>query len=1256
MLLLSTFALTTVSAVEKPVFHKISFSDYSIVVKVSDNGKWGVAQPGMTDAAKSAKAKLVNLTDYSSIELQTQEELTRDGACSVGDVSDDGNIVVGAYKNKPAYYDKSQGKWIELPMPEGFNVSGMVNAVSADGRYAVGLVQPGNIYQEKAAAWDLTTGQLWELPNLPVKDLSGTDQHQTRLTDISTDGKTILGVISVSYPGSGCGAFVYDVDKKTSRFVGFKSNGNGGYTPLADGLGFIDTPVLSPNGQWVSGLAYVINGSNEYKTGFRFNVATDAMDLYTAKEDEGIIAMAVDNNGNIFGGTPADSPLRELQVRSSVFWYPFADVLTMRYGMDFKSITSYDNTGSPYSVSGDGRVMSVMVDPQYGEGYVVNLSEDAGQMTSGINLLSFYTPTPADGSAFTSLEQVTLLFSREIKVSGAASDVKLKDEQGNDVRSAISFAVDKSNSNQILVQFRPTTLEAGKKYTVEIPAGTISVVGDDSKTNDKIVLNYTGRADKPLEMVSVRPENGSEQSYLDYTTNPVVIKFDGQVKKSDNAKAELWRTDDNVKIADLTTAYKDSSLAVYPAARQYLYNGSNYKVIVYPGAVTDVTGSGANEQIELTYKGIYERTISADDATLFSCNFDDMSESLYLFMRYEGDHNTPTDEMKAWEFDADNQPWNFSIRDSQTSTDFCAASTSMYSPAGQSDDWMVIPQIDVPDQYCSLSFKGQSYKKDKKDRLKVIVWTSEQNYSSLTKDVVDKMKDEGEVVFDEQLNPGKNEETVDGEWTDYTVDLSAYAGKKIYIAFVNDNNDQSCVFVNDVEVKHNKQYLLSLSNTQSVVNKQSVKIAGTLTANADNKTYSSAELTLNDASGNPVSTFSKSGLALKKGDKLSFEFDKELPLTVGETNNFTIGVKLDDYTDVAKSYVKDLAFEPTKRVVVEEMTGTTCVNCPLGILAIEEISKQKGDQFIPVSVHTYEGDQLGAGLTGYTTALGLSGAPTGVVNRNGKISKPMWESIIDGSFQFTNEIEHNTWLDYVNAELETPADADIDAKVTLSDDNSKMTIPVTVRYAVNAKNLNLNLFVNVMEDGINAFQTNAYGTTEDPILGDWGNNGKYSASTNYNIIHNDVVRSYYGSISGTANMLPQTVEAGKTYTATFENLEVPGTITDLKKAKVLVMLIDGVTGKAINSVVAKFPGYTSGIEGVADSDDAAADYVLSLADGAVNVSGEGVKSVALYSVSGTMLGSASGSDVSVPTGGYRGAAVVRIVNGGSVVVKKVVLK
>ena len=46
----------------------------------------------------------------------------------------------------------------------------------------------------------------------------------------------------------------------------------------------------------------------------------------------------------------------------------------------------------------------------------------------------------------------------------------------------------------------------------------------------------------------------------------------------------------------------------------------------------------------------------------------------------------------GWEFNADNTPWNFTLRSSTETEDYCAGSHSMYNPAGKSDDWMALPQ------------------------------------------------------------------------------------------------------------------------------------------------------------------------------------------------------------------------------------------------------------------------------------------------------------------------------------------------------------------------------------------------------------------------------------------------------------------------------------------------------------------------------------------------------------------------------------
>lgn len=88
-----------------------------------------------------------------------------------------------------------------------------------------------------------------------------------------------------------------------------------------------------------------------------------------------------------------------------------------------------------------------------------------------------------------------------------------------------------------------------------------------------------------------------------------------------------------------------------------------------------------NNEITINYTGAYEPEISSD-GSLFSDDFNDPSNSMVKYLLYEGDHNKPSSAMQDLGFDADNSPWLFVIRESESSSDYCAASTSIYNPTG----------------------------------------------------------------------------------------------------------------------------------------------------------------------------------------------------------------------------------------------------------------------------------------------------------------------------------------------------------------------------------------------------------------------------------------------------------------------------------------------------------------------------------------------------------------------------------------------
>ena len=544
--------------------------------------------------------------------------------------------------------------------------------------------------------------------------------------------------------------------------------------------------------------------------------------------------------------------------------------------------------------------------------------------------------------------------------------------------------------------------------------------------------------------------------------------------------------------------------------------------------------------------------------------------SLANMMRYEGDHHEPVEDMLAMEFDQDNQPWNFSIRETQESADICAASHSMYTPAGQSDDWMVTPQLIIPDAFCTLAFDAQKYKARKNDKLKVVIWTCEENINVLTQSIIERMKAEGDIT-ELTLDYGETEEGLEGEWERFAFDLSPYAGKKIYIGFWNNNEDQSMVFVDNILVLRNLKYLMSFSNKEVVVGQKDITISGKLTINDDIRTYKDLTLTLLDSKGNALSTFTQQG-SFKKEDVINFSFDNKLPLTVGEINTYSVNVLMDDYSDVRKHYVQNLTFEPIKRVVLEEMTGTTCPNCPRGILAIENLEKVFGDRFIPISYHCYSGDPYSTGtLEEYCQALGIVAAPSAMIQRNGYICSPIGYND-DFDEVFSNGVD--LWQDIVAMEMDVPTYIEVKVpSIRLNESTNQIVMDVEITSALNMQNQYINVFPVAMEDGLINEQYNNLYTSTETIFGEWGKGGKYAKAKNEGITHNDVARTYWGNITGTSIGFPQTLEAGKTYSQQL-SLSYPSNISEMQNGKVCLMFMEGNAGIFLNAITVPFTQIT----------------------------------------------------------------------------------
>lgn len=1255
--LVSAFAALTLPLLAQtstaPQFINPSPGSNIVITKMSNNGKWMISETaGTTDGSiNPAGGVLINI-DNPAMKYTLSHS---SGLAGVSDVTDDGSMVVGECQLKPAYWLAATGQWTNLPLPKGYT-TGRLNAVTPDGHYAVGTVGNGDEYVFAPVCYDLTTKTVVELPNLPNRDMTNSDQGQNALLAISPDGRYILGDISRSYimPIAVC-AYVYDRETQTYNYIGFDepATATGKWQPQAENLTFVDAPAMSPNGEWITGSGHVVKNTTgsdfgtEYDVAFRYNVKNNKFELYDGMYDTDMMGFSVTNDGVVLAATPAVNPYSSAMVRKNGMFYSLSQIFKQVYNIDFEAKTGFAVTGKPVEVSDDGLTMAFM--PSTNETYILKVEKPLAELCEGINPLNDYTLSPAAGSVFSQLRSFTINFVNPVTVTGNATRITISDGAGKSVKASRASV----EASTVTVSFSPISLDPGKTYTVTVPAGIFTMNGSNNTVkNPEIKFTYTGRNSGAVKATAVYPADGNAFARLDLSTNPILVTFDANVAPTTGAKGYFYNTTEtgDELICELNIACNGNQMMAFPTAGQYLFKDLDYTVVIPAGTITDISGQGANEELTFRYVGAYVREIPTDNRYIF--NEDCSSYSNFLF--YDGDQLTPQSVPASWGFTATETPW-YIVRSGEDVTDMAFGSHSMYTPAGKSDDWVSTPQLYLSDDKCVLTFDSQSYLNDKKDYLKVYVLVADDIYGTLSESVIKRFRTEGTVIYNELQTPGKSEEDLEGDWRHNAISLEQFAGKNVYIAFVNENDDQSAIFIDNIAVLHDTKYVASFSNGERLINKESVNIKGNIDITSELDTYSSIKLVLKDGNGNKIDEISETNLTLKNGDTYEFTFEKAMPLTVGEEHKFTVDITLDDETSQVASSIKNLAFEPVQKVVIEEITGQGCPNCPRGILAIENLVRLYGNKVVPIALHCYTGDELGAGLHSVAQFLNLTASPTAVVNRGG-ITSPMLP--VDNNYRFTagntgDDLAKLTWLDMVQREFEKQSDAQISITSEFNDDTNEFTLKCNVKSALNLTGQNINLMAVVTEDNILTFQSNNNHTYENPDLGDWGKGGKYGQSTVYPYYATHVARAYYGlTNNGTGGYIPQAIESGKDYTATLTGT-LPATVNVPDNCHIAVMMIDGNTNRIINADQVSLTG-RSGIESVA-TDKLNARVVA--VPSAVLVTAEGNFTVEVYSLAGSLIAIANGTDaVEVPTGGATGVAIVRVVSATSQNVAKVVLK
>ena len=392
------------------------------------------------------------------------------------------------------------------------------------------------------------------------------------------------------------------------------------------------------------------------------------------------------------------------------------------------------------------------------------------------------------------------------------------------------------------------------------------------------------------------------------------------------------------------------------------------------------------------------------------------------------------------------------------------------------------------------------------------------------------------------------------------------------------------------------------------------------------------------------------GVAPEVGARYLHEFTVDKINDVNDEYN-EVGVFSGKPDNSAYGVITSFEVPYLRNIVMEEFTATWCGWCPRGHVAMEKAEKALGNRFIGVAVHVNDDMECKE----YLPLAQLSGGlPSAMVNRIGY-------NAVDPYYGMQGPATEEGQEDGdIMDDLQFLSSLPVEAQLGLSSDYAEDgSIEVTgmVKFGLNAAGKTYSLAYTLVEDGITGYaQSNYFHQSAGKVssvdmlpedlkfLFSEGKNAKYLPT------YNNVARSIK-DVAGIAGSLDNIeIEKGKTYTHVY-NIPVPASVKNKENLRIIVMLIDNLTGEIVTGQDAKIGEMvwdeTAGVEEVvADKAE------ISVVNGAIQVSGNG--KAAVYTVDGKLVESvAVNGSATLPTAGMKGVYVVRVVNGSNITVKKV---
>ena len=440
----------------------------------------------------------------------------------------------------------------------------------------------------------------------------------------------------------------------------------------------------------------------------------------------------------------------------------------------------------------------------------------------------------------------------------------------------------------------------------------------------------------------------------------------------------------------------------------------------------------------------------------------------------------------------------------------CITWTEETSPV---DRWLVTPQVTVPTTNGMLLFdiNGVNYGPGSPyaESLKIMVSTTDNQKSSFTL-----LQDLGE------LPEGNNT---------FAVNLSAYAGQNVYLAFACYTNDGMYIFLDNVEVKTVPANSISaVSATVSSYAAQNSTVDVSLTV----RNQGSAALTSFDVTytvnGSDEQTVNVTGINVASFANYTYTLPvlmttlgaNTINITVSNPNNDTDPDNSDNSTSCSTN-VYDPSTTTQRTVVMEHFTTARCPNCPSGHERIGAAYQSVQDRVIWIAHHVgYYTDNM---------TINESNQMLTFFNDGGSTFAPAW--MLDRSYDNVNDkseypgpafFPDGTESTVLNNALARPAFATVNiSNMTYDPQTRQLSVTVSGEFLQSIAFDSPRLSLYIMQDGIRGTQSGA--------------NGRYE--------HNHVIRACISDVWGDTDPFESTTPAaGDTYTKTF-NYTLPTSFT-----------------------------------------------------------------------------------------------------------------